>query len=131
MIRHWFCSRAGGFHRLPRLGAQPLPAGRAAHCDYVQRHAIELTVRPRVLAALREHFPIGRLGFAPTMQCQCANWRKLSETSLMQLAEIRVSEKGLPTTFVPGRNLIFFTYAAAIAYRCAIPVPVGGMCETD
>ncbi len=56
---------------------------------------------------------------------------QLSDTSLTQTAEIRISEKGLPTTFVPGRNLLFFTYAAAIAYRRDIPVLVGGMCETD
>ena len=56
---------------------------------------------------------------------------QMSDTSLTRCAEIRISEKGLPNTFVPGRNLLFFTYAAAIAYRRDIPVLVGGMCETD
>ena len=99
--------------------------------DYGQRHAIELTVRPCVLEALRERFPAwrGRLGadhFVPMRELA-----QLSDTSLTQAAEIRMSEKGLPNTFVPGRNLLFFTYAAAIAYRRDIPVLVGGMCETD
>jgi 7-cyano-7-deazaguanine synthase len=99
--------------------------------DYGQRHAIELTVRPHVLAALRERFPAwqDRLGadhFVPMRELA-----QLSDTSLTQSAEIRMSSKGLPNTFVPGRNLLFFTYAAAIAYRRDIPVLVGGMCETD
>jgi 7-cyano-7-deazaguanine synthase len=42
-----------------------------------------------------------------------------------------MGENGLPTTFVPGRNLIFFTYAAALGYRRGAHVLVGGMCETD
>ena len=99
--------------------------------DYGQRHAVELEVRPRLLAALREQFPgwRGRLGadhFVPMRELA-----QLSDTALTQTAEIRMSAKGLPTTFVPGRNLLFFTYAAAIAYRRDIPVLVGGMCETD
>jgi 7-cyano-7-deazaguanine synthase len=99
--------------------------------DYGQRHAVELEVRPRVLAALRERFPAwgARLGadHAVTMR----ELAQLSDTALTQAAEIRMGDKGLPTTFVPGRNLLFFTYAAAIAYRRDIPVLVGGMCETD
>jgi 7-cyano-7-deazaguanine synthase len=99
--------------------------------DYGQRHAVELEVRPRVLAALRERFPAwgARLGadHAVTMR----ELAQLSDTALTQAAEIRLGDKGLPTTFVPGRNLLFFTYAAAIAYRRDIPVLVGGMCETD
>ena len=52
-------------------------------------------------------------------------------TALTSAAEIRMDEEGLPTTFVPGRNLLFFTFAAAIAYRRGLNVLVGGMCETD
>ena len=51
--------------------------------------------------------------------------------ALTEAAEIRLTDKGLPNTFVPGRNLLFFTYAAAIAYRRNLQVLVGGMCETD
>jgi 7-cyano-7-deazaguanine synthase len=99
--------------------------------DYGQRHAVELTVRPRVLAALREHFPDWRARLGADHEVSMRELAQLSETSLTRPAEIRVSEKGLPTTFVPGRNLLFFTYAAAIAYRRDILVLVGGMCETD
>ena len=56
---------------------------------------------------------------------------RLSDTALTQAAEIRMGAQGLPTTFVPGRNLLFLAYAAAIAYRRDIRVLVGGMCETD
>jgi 7-cyano-7-deazaguanine synthase len=56
---------------------------------------------------------------------------QLSRTALTETAEIRLTDEGLPNTFVPGRNLLFFTYAAAIAYRRDIQVLVGGMCETD
>ena len=56
---------------------------------------------------------------------------QLSDTALTQAAEIRMSASGLPNTFVPGRNLLFFVYAAAVAYRRDLRVLVGGMCETD
>lgn len=99
--------------------------------DYGQRHAIELQVRPRVLAALRGQFPhwAERLGADHAVSMR--ELARLSDTALTQAAEIRMNAKGLPNTFVPGRNLLFFTYAAAIAYRRSIPVLVGGMCETD
>jgi 7-cyano-7-deazaguanine synthase len=99
--------------------------------DYGQRHAVELDVRPRVLSLLRERFPEwgNRLGEDHFVTMR--ELGQLSETALTEAAEIRMTDKGLPNTFVPGRNLLFFTYAAAIAYRRAIPVLVGGMCETD
>lgn len=56
---------------------------------------------------------------------------RISDTALTRDAEIKMTEAGLPSTFVPGRNLLFLTYAAAIAYRRSIGVLVGGMCETD
>lgn len=56
---------------------------------------------------------------------------QLSDTALTQAAEIRMNATGLPNTFVPGRNLLFFVYAAAVAYRRDLRVLVGGMCETD
>lgn len=99
--------------------------------DYGQRHAIELEVRPRIRSELRAMFPGwgGKLGDDHLVTMR--ELALLSDTSLTKAAEIRMGAKGLPNTFVPGRNLLFFTYAAAVAYRRDIPVLVGGMCETD
>ena len=99
--------------------------------DYGQRHAIELDVRPLVLEELRARFPrwAGRLGEDHFVTMR--ELGQLSRTALTDTAEIRMTDKGLPNTFVPGRNLLFFTYAAAIAYRRDIHVLVGGMCEAD
>lgn len=99
--------------------------------DYGQRHAVELDVRPPVLAALRAAFPewSGRLGEDHVVPMR--ELAQLSDTALTRGAEIRMTEKNLPNTFVPGRNLLFFTYAAAVAYRRDLQVLVGGMCETD
>jgi 7-cyano-7-deazaguanine synthase len=62
---------------------------------------------------------------------ELAELGRLSDTALTREAEIVLSDKGLPSTFVPGRNLLFFTYAAALAYRRGMRILVGGMCETD
>jgi 7-cyano-7-deazaguanine synthase len=98
--------------------------------DYGQRHAIELEVRPRVLDRLRRFPGWGdRLGADHSVSMR--ELAQLSDTALTQAAEIRMTARGLPNTFVPGRNLLFFTYAAAVAYRRDIRVLVGGMCETD
>jgi len=99
--------------------------------DYGQRHRVELECRIRVLAALRERFPrwAGRLG--ADHRVDLAALGRLGDTALTSEAEIRLAEDGLPNTFVPGRNLLFFTYAAALAYRRGIRRLVGGMCETD
>jgi 7-cyano-7-deazaguanine synthase len=99
--------------------------------DYGQRHAIELEMRPRVLARLRDEFPHWSPRLGADHLVTMRELAQLSDTALTQDAEIRMTAKGLPSTFVPGRNLLFFTYAAAIAYRRDIPVLVGGMCETD
>jgi 7-cyano-7-deazaguanine synthase len=56
---------------------------------------------------------------------------RLSETALTRDSEITFAESGLPNTFVPGRNLLFFTLAAAIGYRRGLKHLIGGMCETD
>jgi 7-cyano-7-deazaguanine synthase len=98
--------------------------------DYGQRHAVELEVRPRVLDRLRRFPRWGdRLGADHFVSMR--ELAQLSDTALTQAAEIRMTACGLPNTFVPGRNLLFFTYAAAVAYRRDIRVLVGGMCETD
>ena len=99
--------------------------------DYGQRHRIELAVRAPLLAALRERFPAwcGKLGDDHVLTL--ATFAAISDTALTRDAEIRLTEGGLPNTFVPGRNLLFLTYAAALAYRRGISTLVGGMCETD
>ena len=99
--------------------------------DYGQRHAVELEARQRVLAGLRAAFPdwAARLGDDHMLALPALG--SISDTSLTRATEIEMSAAGLPTTFVPGRNLLFFTYAAALGWRRGIATLVGGMCETD
>jgi 7-cyano-7-deazaguanine synthase len=99
--------------------------------SYGQRHAVELGQRKRVREEIARMFPKWgeRLGIDHMLDL--AEFGRISETALTREAEIRIAENRLPTTFVPGRNLVFFTYAAALAYRRGIRVLVGGMCETD
>ena len=98
---------------------------------YGQRHAIELAQRPGLrgaLAGLRKTWG-ERLGNDHVLELSTLG--RISETSLTRDAEFEMTAAGLPNTFVPGRNLLFFTYAAALAYRRGIGALVGGMCETD
>jgi 7-cyano-7-deazaguanine synthase len=99
--------------------------------DYGQRHAIELEVRPRVLEQLRALSPEwdARLGMDHMIDLSLIS--KISDTALTSNAEIAMQANGLPNTFVPGRNLLFMTVAATVAYRRELAVLVGGMCETD
>jgi 7-cyano-7-deazaguanine synthase len=99
--------------------------------DYGQRHAIELAIRPHLLAAMRALIPdwAGRLGDDHLLDLPVLG--RVSDTALTGDAEIAMQANGLPNTFVPGRNLLFITLAAALAYRRGIDVLVGGMCETD
>lgn len=99
--------------------------------DYGQRHSVELECRPRVLASFRERFPSwkGKLGEDHMLDLSILG--QISDTALTQGKAIEMEENGLPNTFVPGRNLLFFTLAAAVAYRRGLKVLVGGMCETD
>jgi 7-cyano-7-deazaguanine synthase len=99
--------------------------------DYSQRHAIELSVRQRLregLAALRPAWK-PRLGedHMVTLDALAA----MSDTALTRETAIGIASDGLPTTFVPGRNLIFFCFAGALAYRRGARHLVAGMCETD
>ena len=94
---------------------------------YGQRHAVELEQRPVILNALGQH---GHLGIDHLVDLT-ATLASLGETALTQDIAIAIQSDGLPNTFVPGRNLLFLTAAAAIAYRRGIAVLVGGMCETD
>jgi 7-cyano-7-deazaguanine synthase len=99
--------------------------------DYGQRHAVELQCRGEVLRELREHFPdwATRLGDDHLLDLSLLG--RISDTALTQARAIEMQRDGLPNTFVPGRNLLFFAFAGAVAYRRGLGVLVGGMCETD
>lgn len=99
--------------------------------DYGQRHIVELTVRPSVLAAMQNLSSEwkDRLGRDHLVNLPVV--AEISDTALTSDVEIAMQENGLPNTFVPGRNLLFLTVAAMLAYRRGLGVLVGGMCETD
>jgi 7-cyano-7-deazaguanine synthase len=99
--------------------------------DYGQRHAIELTVRPKVLQQVRALSPEWHRKLGDDHMVDLSLIGKISDTALTRDVEISMQENGLPNTFVPGRNLMFMTVAATVAYRRGLDVLVGGMCETD
>jgi 7-cyano-7-deazaguanine synthase len=98
---------------------------------YGQRHAVELDVRPRI----REHVTALNPDWANRLSddhtITLGALAAISDTALTRDVAIEIADSGLPTTFVPGRNLIFFSFAAALAYRRGIKHLVAGMCETD
>lgn len=98
---------------------------------YGQRHAIEMDCRPVVLEGIRAMSGpwTDRLGEDHVVDLSVLG--QISETALTRDAEITMEANGLPSTFVPGRNLVFLTFAAATAYRRGLSHIVGGMCETD
>ena len=97
---------------------------------YGQRHIVEIEQRAVILSKLAEFDEVGqRLG--PDTVLELAALKSVSDTALTRETEITFAATGLPTTFVPARNLLFLTYAAALAYRRGIDTLVGGMCETD
>jgi 7-cyano-7-deazaguanine synthase len=99
--------------------------------DYGQRHRVELDVRPKVLAAMREQLPhlAARLGEDHVIDLAVLG--QISDTALTRETEIAMQQSGLPNTFVPGRNLVFLTFAGALAYRRGAKHIIAGMCETD
>lgn len=99
--------------------------------DYGQRHRVELDVRLEFLARIRSDFPqwADRLGEDHLLDLRTLG--VISETALTTNAAIAFASGGLPNTFVPGRNLLFLTYAGAIAYRRELKHLVTGVCETD
>jgi len=98
--------------------------------DYGQRHRVELDARPALRAAL-VGFPqwAGRLGEDHLLPLDTL--RAIGGTALTGDMAIEMGANGLPTTFVPGRNVLFLTAAAALGYRRGVADLVGGMCETD
>ena len=99
--------------------------------DYGHRHAIELTMRPQLLDSLRAMRPEWKNKLGDDHMLDLSLLAAISDTALTRDVVISMQENGLPNTFVPGRNLLFLTSAAALAYRRGISDLVGGMCETD
>nr|WP_315235618.1 7-cyano-7-deazaguanine synthase QueC [uncultured Albidiferax sp.] len=99
--------------------------------DYGQRHHVELQARLQVLAHIKAQFPhwAGKMGEDHLLDLSVLG--QVSETSLTRDMVFKMEESGLPNTFVPGRNLLFLTLAAALAYRRNLEVIVTGVCETD
>jgi len=98
---------------------------------YGQRHAIELEVRPGIRAALAANSVQWRERLGEDHLVRLDALAEISDTALTREVAIEMSGSGLPTTFVPGRNLVFFAFAGAVAYRRGIKHLVAGMCETD
>ncbi|VVD63585.1 7-cyano-7-deazaguanine synthase QueC [Pandoraea terrigena] len=99
--------------------------------DYGQRHSVELECRTDVLAKLRVRFPQWAPRLGDDHMIDLSILGQISETSLTRETTIAMAANHLPNTFVPGRNLLFLTIGATIAYRRGLRVLVGGMCETD
>ncbi len=99
--------------------------------DYGQRHRVELDCRQQVRSELARAFPqwAPRLGEDHLLDLGLLG--QISDTALTASRAIEMQTNGLPNTFVPGRNLLFLNFAAALAYRRGASVLVGGMCETD
>ncbi|MEX0732896.1 MAG: 7-cyano-7-deazaguanine synthase QueC [Aquisalimonadaceae bacterium] len=99
--------------------------------DYRQRHAVELDARQAVFRALRDGFPrqAARLGADCVLDAGAI--AEIGGTAMIEQVAIEAGAHGLPTTFVPGRNLLFLTLAAAVAYRRGIRHLITGVCETD
>jgi 7-cyano-7-deazaguanine synthase len=99
--------------------------------DYGQRHAVELAARPRIIAALRRSFPNCSARLGDDHMLDIRSFGAIGDTAMTTDVRIDMTAAGIPNTFVPGRNLAFFVYSAALAYRRGIGTLVGGMCETD
>ena len=99
--------------------------------DYGQRHAVEMAARLKVRERMPGVLPDLAPRLGPDHVVDLTGFGAIGETAMTTDRAIEVGARGLPTTFVPGRNLIFLTAAAALADRRGLDVLVGGMCETD
>jgi 7-cyano-7-deazaguanine synthase len=99
--------------------------------SYGQRHAVELDCRTELLDGMKALNAdwAAKLGESHTLDIPTL--AVMSDTALTRDVAIAMGADGLPNTFVPGRNLVFLTFAAALAYRRGITHIIGGMCETD
>ena len=99
--------------------------------NYGQRHIVELEARLNVLRELQDKFPQWACKLGEDHLLDLAVLGQVSDTSLTRDVAFKMESSGLPNTFVPGRNLLFLTLAAALAYRRDLQVLVTGVCETD
>jgi 7-cyano-7-deazaguanine synthase len=99
--------------------------------DYGQRHAVELEARLAVRSSVCAAFPAWAARLGEDHVLDMRSFGAVAQSALTADRAIELTEKGLPSTFVPGRNLAFFVYAAALADRRVLGRLVGGMCETD
>ena len=99
--------------------------------DYGQRHAIEMDCRDAIRSGMAALNPAWATRLGCDHRVDVKALADIGGTALTSDAEIRMTAEGLPSTFVPGRNLLFFTFAAAVAFRRDIRHLIGGMCETD
>ncbi len=99
--------------------------------NYGQRHSVEMECRSQFINGLKSSFPQwgDKLGDDHILDLSLLG--QISDTALTQEKEIQMQASGLPNTFVPGRNLLFLTFAATVAFRRNLKIIVGGMCETD
>jgi 7-cyano-7-deazaguanine synthase len=99
--------------------------------DYGQRHAIELECRADLVDGMKSLRPDWAVKLGENHTLEIPTLALISDTALTRDVAIAMGADGLPNTFVPGRNLVFLTFAAALAYRRGITDIIGGMCETD
>ncbi|HVI31304.1 MAG TPA: 7-cyano-7-deazaguanine synthase QueC [Phenylobacterium sp.] len=99
--------------------------------DYGQRHAVELQARQAVRARMAGAFPDWASRLGEDHMLEMRGFGAIGDTAMTGERAFEITAKGLPSTYVPGRNLVFLTYAAALADRRGLQVLVGGMCETD
>ncbi|MGI9476169.1 MAG: 7-cyano-7-deazaguanine synthase QueC [Hyphomicrobiaceae bacterium] len=99
--------------------------------DYGQRHRVELEVRAAFRARLGKINAAWADRLGADHELDLSALGQISDTALTRERGFEVGRDGLPNTFVPGRNLIFLTYAGALAWRRGIHTLVAGMCETD
>lgn len=99
--------------------------------NYGQRHSVEMECRSQFIKGLKSSFPQwgDKLGDDHVLDLSLLG--QISDTALTQEKAIQMEATGLPNTFVPGRNILFLTFAATVAFRRNLKTIVGGMCETD
>ena len=120
------------FDRLPRLTrSTPSRASRPSASTTASATPSSSNAGSACGREIASAFPAWGARLGPDHVLDIASFGAIGDTALTSGAEIQMLASGLPSTFVPGRNLVFFTYAAALGYRRGLHTLVGGMCETD